>query len=634
MQYYHRIGTLYCEAIQSYMQALESPPSQETDYERHVQQLHMIFHLAQVIYFPEDGSGMGVVGEELLHWLNAHDVAPTTEQGQAIAQTLPAHDHPDYWDYVFRCVLRGFYGTAATVLQSYVDSSVSPTLQNIAREIVHILKSLPRSTAYATEQSFFSAHRHWLTSVRVFLSGFQRLMDQVEGDLKGQVSSPNEERLELEAQFRCLLELLCGVKERVLEFSEDWKEALCTWGTLVHPAMRRDDLPEVLQTITDALPADGTLQHECILSALLRGDMVHCLKTCLSFDEWLAAHLGDYCDKAQLLDGAEPGTEEAQSLMEQILSTWANTLLKEERLWRMALSYLNVIQSPAARSQMRSILFDVPLLDIPTEPGTSEADAQLEKVEEVVSACIEYGMDDEVRLICRRLGHDLMERQKYGLAIAYSVRARDGRQVRVIADRMLHDYVKMGPDHFVASVNTVPRVLIDDAAALSVESPDEPMSTPFVSASSIFSQQTFAPLVFHFKYRDFHEAFRQPSTWREAAQILVELLTSDVTPESFLSVLLVDALPLLQSSTLYFTVSETYELLRITEKVASVAEINDTSEASDFYFYWLEQLLSHKQGKEGRSLPGQRRLAQERMLVVRLALSQYLSRILVENQIP
>ena len=37
MQYYHRIGTLYCEAIQSYMRALESPQSEETEYERHVQ---------------------------------------------------------------------------------------------------------------------------------------------------------------------------------------------------------------------------------------------------------------------------------------------------------------------------------------------------------------------------------------------------------------------------------------------------------------------------------------------------------------------------------------------------------------------------------------------------------------------
>ena len=73
MQYYYRIGTLYCEAIQEYLTSLEPQQGEdESEFERHVQDMHMIFHLARVLYVPEDGSGMGVVGEELLHWLNAH----------------------------------------------------------------------------------------------------------------------------------------------------------------------------------------------------------------------------------------------------------------------------------------------------------------------------------------------------------------------------------------------------------------------------------------------------------------------------------------------------------------------------------------------------------------------------------
>lgn len=581
----------------------------------------MIFHLAQILYVPEDGSGLGVVGEELLHWLNAHDVAPTTEQGQQIAETLPPYNHPDYWDYVLRCVLRGFHGTAATVLQAYVDSSSSPTLRSIAAESVHMLKTVPRSTAFATEQAFLSAHRHWHTSVRVFLSSFKRKMDAVEAEIKS-----SDERLELEAQFRCLYELLCGVEDRVLEFAEDWKEAISAWATLVMPAMKRDDVPESLQRITDVLPVDETLPRESILALMMRGDLPNCLKKCISFDEWLATHMGDYFYKAELLEHTEP------QLMNGILMTWADTLIREERLWRMALSYLNAIHTSDARDKMREIIFSVPLL-APQEEEVTDDD-NFNKVEEVLNACIEHGMDDEVRVICYRMAQALMDRQKYGIAVAYSVRARDVRQVQVIADRMLADYVEYGAEHYMASVDTVPRMLLDEIID-SLESGtsavgEAPLTTPFATTSSIFSSHTFAPLVFHFKYRDFHRLFSQHATWRDAAELLVGLLTSEVTPTSFLSVLLVDALPLLQSTTqLYFTLTEAYELLRVAEKIAPMAESQDTSDAtSDYYFHWLEQLLAHNSSATHTS---RHKLAAEHMLVVRLALAQYISRVVLET---
>lgn len=385
-----------------------------------------------------------------------------------------------------------------------------------------------------------------------------------------------------------------------------------------------------MQLITDQLPVDGTLGSEMVLVSLMRGEVTKAIKQCIPYDEWLATHLSDFCHKAQLLDNNEAKGEDGEPLCDSILFTWADLLLNEERLWRMALSYLAVIHTPAARSKMRGVLFSVPLMD-----EGLDADAQFKRVEEVLGACIEYGMDDEVRIICKRLGHELMEHKKYGLAIAYSVRARDARQVRMIADQMLHDYVEHGPEAFIRSVDTIPRMLLDNAEAIATEAgltaENAQLATPFATTSSIFSTETFAPLVFHVKYRDFHELYANKATWSEAAQILVGLLTSDVTPESFLTVLLVDALPLVQAPELYFSMPETYELLRVVEKVGSVAESNGTDEVADYYFYWLELLLSRKAGAEASSSAVRRKLVQERMMVVRLALSQYLSRILVEG---
>ncbi|KAI3625878.1 hypothetical protein CBS9595_001239 [Malassezia furfur] len=549
MQYYYRIGTLYCDTLQTYIDALEANSTSDADYLKHIQTLQTLFHLAQVLYLPEDGRGMGVLGEELLHWLNAHDIG------------------------------------------------VSPTLQNIASETAQILKSLPRSTGYATEPAFFAAHRNWHTSVRVFLSGLQRKMNAVQSELSSSGHAhAEEERLELEAQFRCLLELLCGVQDRILEFSENWVEALCAWGTLVQPAMKRDDLPDM------------------ILVSLMRGDVTKSIKQCLPFDEWLAAHLGDLCSKALLLD--ESQQNDGAPLMDTVLFAWADTLLNEERLWRMALSYLAVVQTPAARSKMRGVLFSVPLMDI------DDADAQFKQVEEVLGACIEYGMDDE------RLGHSLMEHKKYGLAIAYSVRARDARQVRQIAEQMLHDFVEHGAEQFIKSVDTIPRVLLDNAETVAIEAgltaDNAELATPFATVSSIFSTETFAPLVFHVKYRDFLELFADKSTWADAAHILVGLLTSDVTPESCVAE--ANAAP-----DLYFTLSETYELLRIVEKVAPAAAQTHAEAQPAYYFSWLEQLLAREAGTSTASPAAQRKLVQERMLTVRIAVAQYLSRVLVEG---
>lgn len=49
--------------------------------------------------------------------------------------------------------------------------------------------------------------------------------------------------MEWEAGFRCLFELISGRESRILEASEDWREALGAWGVWVNPGGRREDLP-------------------------------------------------------------------------------------------------------------------------------------------------------------------------------------------------------------------------------------------------------------------------------------------------------------------------------------------------------------------------------------------------------
>lgn len=67
------------------------------------------------------------------------------------------------------------------------------------------------------------------------------------------------------------------------------------------------------------------------------------------------------------------------------------------------------------------------------------------------------------------------------------------------------------------------------------------------------------------RYRDFHRIY-QDKEWRAAAEMLTLLLTSNIAPKRFWMKLLLDALPLLEGSGVWFGTGETYELMRCLEE--------------------------------------------------------------------
>lgn len=145
------------------------------------------------------------------------------------------------YDHVARCVLRGFHSAAASVLQS-LTSHPSAAIVRVTTRSVSLLSRLPRSYNFTLEADFVSAHRAWIGAVRAELAGLEAEMDEMEAEAGGGEEA-EDARIEFEARFRCLLELMAGVRGRIFEACEDWKEALGAWGTLVQPALKRDDIP-------------------------------------------------------------------------------------------------------------------------------------------------------------------------------------------------------------------------------------------------------------------------------------------------------------------------------------------------------------------------------------------------------
>lgn len=147
------------------------------------------------------------------------------------------------------------------------------------------------------------------------------------------------------------------------------------------------------------------------------------------------------------------------------------------------------------------------------------------------------------------MAKQMAAQRRYGVALAYCVRASDARQVRRIADALLDEYVAYGAPEFVRMVDAIPPSLLrpvaraPDRFALHQAQMDEDDEDDgeFGAGKTMYS----SPLAFLARYRDFHNLYAMREL-RGAAEMLVLLLSSGIAPERFWAVLVFDAIPLFE----------------------------------------------------------------------------------------
>jgi len=142
-----------------------------------------------------------------------------------------------------RCILRGQFGIAATLLTKFEDHH--PIVRQLAAETAELIAAIPRSPSFTDARKFLLERHEWTERVKVLQSALQSELDEFEADRarEGDESDGGDERLDLEVGFMILLGTLAGDDQRILDASESWQEALAAWGLLVQPSMTRDDAP-------------------------------------------------------------------------------------------------------------------------------------------------------------------------------------------------------------------------------------------------------------------------------------------------------------------------------------------------------------------------------------------------------
>lgn len=184
-------------------------------------------------------------------------------------QTREPWDHPSFWPYITRCLLRGFHLPASSFLRTLSNHPHQPIAKFASLLSTH-LSLFPRShktTAYPLDHQFLTAHETWLARFRAELSALSG------GRPRGRWIEDSQ-WAGWESDLRTVIDLMEGKAERILEEAADWREAAGAWGVLVDVGMRRDDLPGIMERILDKIPVDSTILDDSIQSSLCSSKIV------------------------------------------------------------------------------------------------------------------------------------------------------------------------------------------------------------------------------------------------------------------------------------------------------------------------------------------------------------------------
>ncbi|WVQ71710.1 hypothetical protein IAR50_001251 [Cryptococcus sp. DSM 104548] len=635
-----RLADLYLDQLGD----LKQLPDIDDQLRERFTEAYNILNLAEILYLPVDGKGEGFIGEELLDWVNEVDVAPDNQLGNEIMSCQHAWEHPSFWPYISRSILRGFHLPAASFLRSLSSHPHHP-VQKLASLLAQHLSIFPRSseTRWRIDLEFLQAHKQWLSKFR------SELAAHLGGKIKGKWFEGMQDGETWQGEFRTVVELMEGNMERVLEESGDWREALGAWGVLVDVDLRRDHLPEIMSLIVEKIPVETTIQEHVVESALCSADIIKALMTSYTLDPWLSAHLSDLLDKLVLIPDDEEHFD--ISLRDFFLLEYAQVLQthpSHKAFWRVTCDYL-AFSGEEGRGRLKEHLrrIDIPLerdikgksketpvdTDVGMDDENGSAESQPESIkllDEVRSACTEFHLDDVWREISQVLATRLVHARQYGMAATLALMARDGFALARIAEKVLQSFVDEGPDEFLALVDTLPPTLLSEAPAALLqlqESASAPLSFPSSDSISVFASR----ITFLSEFRDYLLFLGQEGGREQAAGKVVALLTSGIAPTGFWGVLLVESISLLEDPEILFSTNETFELLRILEEVLTNASFAEEEYLGQIALYLDHRSPKQEQGKKSGKGKASAHDARRKLEEARLALSRNLARAMVSG---
>uniref|UniRef100_A0A665VH47 Nuclear pore complex protein Nup85 n=1 Tax=Echeneis naucrates TaxID=173247 RepID=A0A665VH47_ECHNA len=475
--------------------------------------IELIWNLCEVLFI--DAAPAGSLLLHLLDWVRLHK-ADVDEKAREVLQSESPAEHPDYCDVVVSYVLQGRLEEARQMLVK--QATLQPAARNMYKLMDTLLSKMPFYNPGGTQTltDFDVKWRLW--------------HEEVDRCLQDNSFASNR-HLEL------ICKILVGDEDTLLEHKEllsTWYHFLVTRLLFCHPTVKPTELHYYAQScmtmFLDSRSVPEPLDN--ILLAAFEFDIHQVIKDCsIALNNWwFVAHLTDLLDHCKLLQSHN--LHFGSNLREFLLLEYASGLFTHHSLWQLAVDYFD--HCP----EFGRVYLELQIEHVPLDTER--------KALKVLRICEQRQMSEQVRSICKIMAMRALRNNRLGSALSWSIRAKDAAFATLISERFLQDYCARGTFSDLDLIDNLgPAMLLSDR------------------------------LTFLGKYREFHKLYGE-KRFREAAKLLLSLMTAKIAPRSFWMTLLTDALPLLEQKEAIFSADQTHELMFCLEELTS--SLNTTEE--------------------------------------------------------
>uniref|UniRef100_A0A7N6AR16 Nuclear pore complex protein Nup85 n=1 Tax=Anabas testudineus TaxID=64144 RepID=A0A7N6AR16_ANATE len=453
----------------------------------------LIWNLCEVLFI--DAAPAGSLLLHLLDWVRLHK-ADVDEKAREVLQSESPAEHNDYWDVVVSYVLQGRLEEARQMLVK--QATLQPAARNMYKLMDTLLSKMPfyNPSGTQTPTEFEVKWRHW--------------HDEVDRCLQDNSFASNR-HLEL------ICKILVGDEDTLLEHKDllsTWYHFLVTRLLFCHPTVKPTELHYYAQScMTMFLDARSVPEPlDSILLAAFEFDIHQVIKDCsIALNNWwFVAHLTDLLDHCKLLQSHN--LHFGSNLREFLLLEYASGLFTHHSLWQLAVDYFD--HCP----EFGRVYLELQIERVPLDTE--------HKALKVLRICEQRQMSEQVRSICKIMAMRALRNNRLGSALSWSIRAKDAAFATLISERFLQDYCARGTFSDLDLIDNLgPAMLLSDR------------------------------LTFLGKYREFHKLYGE-KRFREAAKLLLSLMTAKIAPRSFWMTLLTDALPLLEQKEVSLEITE------------------------------------------------------------------------------
>lgn len=473
-----------------------------------------IWHLCEIL-FVENIPG-GVVLPHLLEWVRFH--FPKYERNAATLlreDTVGIELQPYYWETVIGSLMQGRIELVQALLQLHSSADGKPF-----QLAIQTLREMPLYHIYGgvSISEFNLKWKHWVADTqsnidaKIFTS--ERYLNLIMRLSVGEETAWND----VQAQ------------------REPWYAFLAASLFFKEPTVKAFELGQLARQSITKVKGGVHMRHlDHVLLAAMELDLIQVIKEIQQMSEngWFVSHLIDllyHCGRLEALQSDDTNLMGGR-LRECFLLDYGTLLMGHNSLWQVGLNYLDHCPTEGL-STIKLLLARLPL--------KSEA-----RTHKIIREAHKRDMPQIIQSICKVQAMNSARKGRMGNALTWALKSQDGAFTSLMADKFLR--------HYKGSGILLNEDLLDN-----------------LGSSMLISDR----LIFLGKYFEFHKEYRLKN-YKEAANILISLLASKLTPKYFWDTLLCDAIDLLENNVMVISSTDTFELLRYLEEKCDLAELQD-----------------------------------------------------------